>query len=395
MLTSLALIFLCAMTLNKIFTKLRLPGLVGMLITGILLGPHVFNLIDDKILAISSDLRELALIVILTRAGLALNLEDLKKVGRPAILMCFIPATLELIAIMVLAPLLLHIPLIEAAIMGTVLAAVSPAVIVPRMLKLMEEGYGKDKSVPQLIMASASVDDVYVIVLFASFLGAYGGGGFEFASLIKVPISIILGIIIGIVVGYLMVLFFRKVHMQDTVKVIIIFCISFLFITLEDSLSQIVPISGLLAVMASGATILKTYPILAKRLSKKFSKIWIAAELMLFVLVGAAVDVSYATGVGIMVVVVLLLALLMRLVGVYLCLLGTKLNYKERLFCLFAFMPKATVQAAIGAIPLAAGVASGNLILTIAVISIFITAPIGALGIDLSYKRLLSTPESI
>lgn len=390
MLTSLALIFLCAMTLNKIFTKLRLPGLVGMLITGILLGPHVFNLIDDKILAISSDLRELALIVILTRAGLALNLEDLKKVGRPAIFMCFIPATLELIAIMVLAPLLLHIPLIEAAIMGTVLAAVSPAVIVPRMLKLMEEGYGKDKSVPQLIMASASVDDVYVIVLFASFLGAYGGGGFEFASLIKVPISIILGIIIGIVVGYLMVLFFRKVHMQDTVKVIIIFCISFLFITLEDSLSKIVPISGFLAVMASGATILKTYPILAKRLSKKFSKIWIAAELMLFVLVGAAVDVSYATGVGIMVVVVLLLALLMRLVGVYLCLLGTKLNYKERLFCLFAFMPKATVQAAIGAIPLAAGVASGNLILTIAVISIFITAPIGALGIDLSYKRLLT-----
>ncbi len=395
MLTSLALIFLCAMSLNYIFQKIKMPGLIGMLLTGIVLGPYVLNIIDGQILAISSELRNLALIVILTRAGLALDLEDLKKVGRPAILLSFIPATFELVAVMIFAPLFFDIPFIEAAIMGCVLAAVSPAVIVPRMLKLMKEGYGKKKSIPQLIMAAASVDDIYVIVLFASFLGAFSGESFSFASLIKVPISIVLGIILGASVGFLLVQFFKKFHMKDTVKVLVLFCVSFLFITLEDILAGIVPISGLIAVMSAGVAILKTYPVLAHRLQSKFSKIWVAAELMLFVLVGAAVDLSYAKGVGGLVFLLLAIALAARLIGVYLTLIGTHLNPKEKLFCLFSYIPKATVQAAIGAIPLAAGVPSGNLILTIAVLAIFITAPLGALGIDLMYKKALSSPDAM
>ncbi len=390
MLTSLALIFLCAMTLNHIFKKLHLPGLIGMLITGIVLGPYVLDLIDGQILAISSELRKLSLIVILTRAGLALDLEDLKKVGRPAILLSFIPATFELAAVMIFAPMFFDIPLVEAAILGCVLAAVSPAVIVPRMLKLMKEGYGKDKSVPQLIMAAASVDDIYVIVLFASFMGVFQGESFSLASLIQIPISIVLGIILGASVGIFLVWFFKKMHMKDTVKVIVLFCVSFLFITLEEAVAHIVPISGLLAVMAAGVAILKTYPVLAHRLSSKFSKIWVAAELMLFVLVGAAVNLNYATGVSGMVFVLLGFALFARLIGVMISLIKAPLNLKEKVFCLFSYIPKATVQAAIGALPLAAGVPSGNLILTVAVLAIFITAPLGALGIDLSYKKLLS-----
>ncbi len=393
MLTSLALIFLCAMTLNHIFKRLHLPGLIGMLITGIVLGPYVLNLIDGQILAISSELRKLSLIVILTRAGLALDLEDLKKVGRPAILLSFIPATFELAAVMIFAPLFFGIPLVEAAIMGCVLAAVSPAVIVPRMLKLMKEEYGKDKSVPQLIMAAASVDDIYVIVLFASFMGVFQGESFSLAALVQIPISIVLGIILGASVGLLLVWFFKKMHMKDTVKVIVIFCVSFLFITLEEALEHVVPISGLLAVMAAGVAILKTYPVLAHRLSSKFSKIWVAAELMLFVLVGAAVDLNYATNVSAMVFVLLGIALVARLIGVMISLVRSPLNLKEKVFCLFSYIPKATVQAAIGALPLAAGVPSGNLILTVAVLAIFITAPLGALGIDLSYKKLLSPPS--
>ncbi len=389
MLLSLALILLTALLLSTVFNKLHIPGLVGMLITGIVLGPHVLNLIDPTILAISTDLREIALIVILTRAGLALDLDDLKKVGRPAILMCFIPATLELIAVIILAPILLGVTLLEAAIMGTVLAAVSPAVIVPRMLKLMKEGYGKSKSIPHMIMAAASVDDVYVIVLFASFIGTYKGEGFSALGFLKIPIAIILGIVVGIGIGLLLVKFYKKFHMKDTVKVIILFCISFLLMALENLLTGIMPISGLLAVMATSATILKTYPVLAHRLSSKFKKIWVASELILFVLVGAAVDITFSIGVGASVFIVLIVALLVRLIGVNICLIKTKLNAKERLFCLLAFIPKATVQAAIGAIPLAMGVPSGNLILSIAVLAIFITAPIGALGIDLGYKRLL------
>ena len=390
MLLSLALIFLGAMLLKYIFEKIMLPGFIGVIIAGIVLGPYVLNLIDGKILAIAAELKKLALIVILVRAGLSLDIEDLKKVGRPAILLSFIPSAFELAAVMIFAPLFFGVPIIEAAIMGCVLAAVSPAVIIPRMIKLTAEGYGKDKSIPQLIMAAASVDNIFVIVLFTVFMGAYSGGSFSASSLAKVPVSIALGIALGALSGIMLAKFFKRFHMKDTVKVIILLCVSFLFVALEDGVKDYVPVSGLLAIMTAGIALLKTYPVLAHRLQSKFSKIWVAAELMLFVLVGASVDLSYASGVGLAVFAVLGIALLIRLLGVIFALIGTRLNSKEKLFCLISYIPKATVQAAIGAIPLAAGVPSGSLILTMAVLAIFVTAPLGALGIDLSYKNLLS-----
>ena len=390
MLLSLALIFLGAMLLKFIFEKIKLPGFIGVLIAGIVLGPYVLDLIDEKILSISAELKKLALIVILVRAGLALDLEDLKKVGRPAILLSFIPSAFELAAVMIFAPLFFGVPLIEAAIMGCVLAAVSPAVIIPRMIKLKAEGYGKDKSVPQLIMAAASVDNIFVIVLFTVFLGAFSGGSFSAASLVRVPVSIALGIALGALCGFALSKFFKKFHMKDTVKVIILLCVSFLFVSLEECVKDFVPVSGLLAIMTAGIALLKTYPVLAHRLQSKFSKIWVAAELMLFVLVGASVNLSYASGIGPVVFAMLGIALASRLIGVILALTGARLGAKEKLFCIISYIPKATVQAAIGAIPLAAGVPSGNLILTMAVLAIFVTAPLGALGMDLGYKRLLN-----
>jgi NhaP-type Na+/H+ or K+/H+ antiporter len=371
--------------------KLKLPGLVGMLLTGIILGPYALNWIAPEILDISADLRKLALIVILTRAGLALDIKDLKKVGRPAVLMCFVPATFEIAAVTIIAPMIFPVSPLEAAIMGTVLGAVSPAVIVPKMIKLMEKGYGRARSIPQLIMAGASVDDVYVIVLFTSFLGMYGGSGFAAQNLVKIPIGILLGLLAGILSGILLITLFKKIHMRDTVKVLIILSTSFLLVTLETALSAYVSVSGLLAVMALGCTILKRYGILAKRLSGKFSKIWVMAELLLFVLVGATVDISYALEAGIFAVALILFALLIRMCGVGVCLVKTHLNTKERLFCAVAYLPKATVQAAIGGLPLAAGVAAGNMILTVAVLAILITAPLGAIAVDITYKRLLNS----
>lgn len=390
MLLSLALIFICGFLLSGILQKLKLPGLLGMIITGVLLGPHVLSLIDPSILNISSDLREIALIVILTRAGLAIDIKDLKRVGRPAILMCFVPATFEIIATTLLAPIFFHMSYIEAAIMGAVLAAVSPAVIVPRMLRLMENGYGKSKSIPQLIMAGSSVDDIFVIILFTSFLGMYKGNGFDVVSLIKIPISIVSGLFIGICSGIVLEKVFKKIHMRDTLKIFIIFSIAFLFVSLEDAIKPYVPMSGLLAVMALSATILKQNEILAKRLSGKFSKIWVGAELILFVLVGAAVNITYLKSAGVLAITLILIALFFRICGVFASLVKTKLTKSEKLFCAISYLPKATVQAAIGGIPLAAGVAAGNTILTVAVLSIIITAPIGALGVDLTYKWLLS-----
>lgn len=394
MLLSFALILICALVLGGIMQKLKLPGLLGMIITGIILGPHVLNLISPSILDISADLREIALIVILTRAGLALDIKDLKKVGRPAILMCFIPATFELAAVMVLAPMFFNISYLEAAIMGSVLAAVSPAVVVPRMLKLMESGYGRNNSIPQLIMAGASVDDIYVIVLFTSFLRMYGGQGFDITNLVRVPVSVITGLILGIAAGRILVLLFKKIHMRDTVKILILFSIAFLFISFEDIIKNYIPLSGLLAVMALGATILKKHEVLAKRLSGKFSKIWVAAELLLFVLVGAAVDISYIGNAGIFAVVLILTALLIRMLGVFVCLIRTKLSMKEKLFCAVSYLPKATVQAAIGGIPLSLGVSAGNTILTVAVLAIMITAPLGAVGMDLTYKKMLTKVDN-
>ena len=389
MLTSLALIFLLGMLLGTIFNKLKLPSLLGMIITGMILGPYAFNLLDSSILEISADLRQLALLIILTRAGLSLYISDLKKVGRPAILMCFVPACFEIIGVVLIAPRVLGISFLEAAIMGSVLAAVSPAVVVPRMLKIMEEGYGKERSIPQLILAGASVDDVFVIVLFTSFTALAMGEGVSASSFLQIPISIVLGIIIGALLGIGLIIFFKKFHMRDTVKIIIILSLSCLLIELQNSLEGMVPISGLLAIMSMGIAIYQKYNILAARLSAKYNKLWIAAEVLLFVLVGATVDLNYALQAGGYAMVIVLGALLFRMIGVYISLLRTKLSKKERFFCIVAYTPKATVQAAIGAIPLSMGLGSGQQILTVAVLSILITAPFGAMCIDRLYTKLL------
>lgn len=389
MLLSLALILIIGFSLSGILNRFNIPGLIGIIFTGILLGPYVLNLISPEILAISTDLREIALIVILLRAGLSLDIKDLKKVGRPALLMSFVPATFEILAVTLLAPMLLGITTLEAAIMGTVLGAVSPAVVVPRMLHLMESGYGKKKKIPQMIMAGASVDDIYVIVLFTSFLKMYSGEGFNATSILSVPVSVVSGLLLGAVSGIIIVWVFKNIHMRDTVKVLIILSASFLFMTVEDLLSKVIPLSGLLAVIALGAVILKHYGPLAKRLVGKFAKIWVGFEILLFVLVGAAVDIRALSGAGFSLVLLILLALAIRVLGVYISLYKSNLTQKEKLFTSIAYLPKATVQAAIGSVPLAYGVAAGNTILTVAVLAIIITAPLGAIGIDSTHRKLL------
>ena len=393
MLLSLAVIFLCGMGMGAVFRRLNLPQLLGMLLTGILLGPYALNLLDGSILSISADLRQIALIIILTRAGLNLDVADLKKVGRAAVLMCFVPASFEILGMLALAPRILGISLLDAAIMGTVVGAVSPAVIVPKMLKLMDERYGTRESIPQLIMAGASVDDVFVIVLFTSFTGLAQGGTASALDLMRIPTSIVLGLAAGAVCGLLLALAFRKIHMRDSAKVIIILSISFLLVTLEHSLSGALGFSGLLAVMGMGIALQRRRGEVAARLSAKYSKLWVAAELLLFVLVGATVDVGYALASGGAAVLLIFGVLVFRMAGVFLCLLGTSLDRGERLFCMIAYMPKATVQAAIGAIPLSMGLACGQIVLTVAVLSILITAPLGSFLIERTYKKLLK-PQS-
>ena len=389
MLFSLTLIFLSGIILGSIFNRLKLPQLIGMLLTGIILGPYLLNLLNPKILSISADLRQIALIIILTRAGLNLDINDLKKVGRPAVLMCFVPATFEILGMIIFAPKFLGLGLLDSAILGTVIAAVSPAVIVPKMLKLMEEGYGADRSIPQMIMAGASVDDVFVIVLFTSFIGLASNGTFSMLNLIKIPTSILFGISIGFLCAILLIYLFKKIHMRDSLKVIIILNISFLLVTFEHSLTGIIGFSGLLAIMSIGTGIQAKNTMLSKRMSIKYSKLWIAAEVMLFVLVGATVNIKYALRASIPAILLIITVLIFRMIGVFLCLIGTSLSYRERLFCMIAYCPKATVQAAIGSIPLSMGLPSGNIILTVAVLSILITAPLGAFAIDISYKKLL------
>ena len=390
MLLSIALILLLGLLFGSIFSKAKLPSLVGMILVGIVLSPHALNLIDDSILNISEDLRQIALVIILTRAGLSLNLDDLRKVGRPAILMCFVPACIELAGTVLLAPVLLGVTLLEAAIMGSVLAAVFPAVIVPRMIRLMEEGYGTDKSIPQLILAGASVDDVFVIVLFTAFTSLASTGMLSAASFLQIPVSIVLGIIAGSIVGLLLIWFFKMFHMRDSVKLLIILSVSFLLIELQNRLEGVVPFSGLIAIMSLGIVVKRKYEILAKRLSSKYNKLWVAAEVFLFVLVGATVDLKYAAVAGTNAVLLVLGAIVFRMSGVALSLIKTNLSRKERLFCMVAYVPKATVQAAIGAIPLTMGLPCGQLVLTVAVLSILITAPLGAVGIDHLYRRLLT-----
>ncbi|MDD2260860.1 MAG: cation:proton antiporter [Clostridia bacterium] len=390
MLLTIALIFLCALLLSGILIKFKLPGLLGMLIVGIVLGPYVLNLLDDSILNISADLRTIALIVILLKAGLSMNLNDLRKVGRPAILMSFVPASLEIIAFIVFAPMLLGITYLEAGLIGAVMSAVSPAVVIPKMSKLIDEGYGTDKAIPQMIIAGASADDVFVIVIFTSLISIATGGSFSISDLTKIPVSIVLGLIGGIGIGFILVWLFKKYHMRDTIKVLILISISILFMPLEDLLSGIIGFSGLLAIMALGIIIFNRYPVLAQRLSGKFVKLWVAAEIALFVLVGSEVDISYVVNAGFITVVLIFIGLIFRLAGTYLCVIKTQFNSKERLFIMISQIPKATVQAAIGAIPLSLGLSCGDLVLTFAVVSILITAPLGAFLIDVTHKKLLT-----
>ena len=390
MLLSIALILLVGMSMGWICRKIKLPGLLGMLITGIVLGPYVLNMLDIKLLGISADLRKSALIIILTRAGLGLDLTSLKKIGRPAVLMCFVPATFELAGMLLLAPRLMGMSLLEAAVMGAVLAAVSPAVVVPRMVKLMEEGYGVKEGIPQLILAGASVDDVYVIVLFSTFSGMMQGEGASVIRFVNIPVSIILGMIIGLTIGILLAFYFQKVHIRDTAKVLIILGISFLLAAAEDSLTTPVTFSALIAIMFIGVGLQRKREAVAKRLAVKYGKLWVAAEVFLFVLVGATVNIGYLGRVGVRALLMIAGALLFRMAGVWVCLLGTGLKTGEKAFTMLAYTPKATVQAAIGGIPLALGFACGDTVLTVAVLAIVLTAPLGAFAIDLSYRKLLT-----
>ena len=389
MLCSISLILIAGMFMGWACKKIKLPALLGMLLTGMILGSYMLNLIDESILEISSELRKIALIMILTRAGLGLDLSELKKIGRPAVLMCFVPATFELAGMLLLAPKLMGLTVLEAAVMGSVLAAVSPAVVVPRMVKLMEEGYGVKEGIPQLILAGASVDDVYVIVLFSTFVGMMQGERASVMSFVNIPVSIILGIAIGLLLGFLLAYFFKKVHIRDTSKVLMMISISFLLVTFEEKLMTTITFSALIAVMFLGIGLRQKRGEVAERISLKYGKIWVAAEVFLFVLVGAAVNISYLGKVGINAVFVIIGALVFRMLGVFVCLLGTDLNGKERLFAMLAYTPKATVQAAIGGIPLSMGLSCGETVLTVAVLAIVLTAPLGAFAIDLMYGRLL------
>lgn len=399
MLTSLALIFLVGLSAAAICGYLHLPRIIGMLFTGIILGPHVLGLLDDKILSISSELRQIALIIILLKAGLSLNLADLKKVGRPAVMMAFVPASFEICGYLLCAPMILGITRIESAVMGAVLAAVSPAVVVPRMVQLMENGYGTEKSIPQMILAGASCDDIFVIVLFSTFAGMAQGGTADFTQFLNIPVSIVLGILLGAAVGYLLSLFFetayaKEHYVRNSMKVIVVLGLSFLLMAVETWAKPYVSVSGLLAVVSMACVLkMKCPKSVSGRLSEKFGKLWIAAEVVLFVMVGAAVDIRYTATAGGAAVVMILLALIFRAAGVCVCMAGTALNRKERLFTVIAYLPKATVQAAIGSVPMAMGLSCGQIVLSVAVLAILITAPLGAIGMDMTYRRLLKRQE--
>ncbi len=399
MLTSLSFVFLLGLAMAALCQKFKIPRIIGMLVTGILLGPCVLNWLSESILGISSELRQMALIIILLKAGLSLNLADLKKVGRPALMMSCVPASFEILAFVIFAPAILHISRVEAAVMGAVLGAVSPAVVIPRMVQLMETKYGTDQRIPQMIMAGASCDDIFVIVLFSTFTNMAQGGSAHVADFINIPVSILLGIALGAVAGYGLSLFFetayaKEHYVRNSMKVILILGMSFFLMSVETWLKGKVSVSGLLAVVSMAAVIrIKCIPKVSKRLSEKFGKLWIAAEVILFVLVGAAVDIRYTMQAGIAAVLMVFVGLMFRAVGVSLCMLGTKLNKKERLFCVIAYLPKATVQAAIGSVPLAMGLPCGQIVLSVAVLAILITAPLGAAGMDLTYDKLLVRSE--
>ena len=386
---SFGLIIICALCLGTILKKIKLPSLIGYLITGIILGPYVFNLINNDILSISSSLRQFALIVILTRAGLSLNINDLKKVGRQAIMLCFVPACLEIIGYLLLGHFILKLSIFESCLLGSVMAAVSPAVVVPRMIKLQEEGYGTNKNIPQMIITGASCDDVFVIVLFSSFLTMVNNGNFDYSIFYQVPVSIILGIGTGLLFGLLLSLLFKKININNSIKILILLSFTFIFVGLENLIKNYVPYSGLLSVISLGIMLKIKDNESSIELNKSYNKIWIFAEIILFCLVGAEVDIKYAFSQGLIVILVLFLALIFRIIGVFICLIKTKLNFKERLFCAISYLPKATVQASIGGIALSMGLDCGKIILTFAVLAILITAPLGAILTDLLYKKML------
>ncbi len=390
MLISIAIIVFFGLILGYLCKKVRFPALFGMIIAGIIIGPHVLGLIDDSILNISAEIRKIALIIILIRAGLKLSFDDLRKVGRPAVLMCFLPATLEVAGMIIIAPMLLGITYLEAAILGAVIAAVSPAVIVPRMIRLIDEGYGTDKGIPQMILAGASVDDVFVIVLFTTFTSLAQGESVSIRSFVDIPISIVIGIAVGLLTGYILVRYFKIFHMRDSVKVLIILGISFVMTFIEDRWGSIIPFASLIAVMALGTMIKRENQSLAARLSGKYDKLWVGAEIFLFVLVGASVEIGSLRSAGVSAAILILLVLIFRMVGVFLCMIGTRLSAREKIFCMLAYTPKATVQAAIGGLPLAMGLACGNTVLTVSVVAILVTAPLGAFAIDLTYRRFLT-----
>lgn len=389
MLLSITYILFFGLFFGWICKKLHLPALFGMILAGILIGPYVLNLLDSSILNISAQVRKIALVIILIRAGLKLSLADLKKVGRPAILLCFLPASAELLGMLLLAPKLLGISVLEAAVLGSVVAAVSPAVVVPGMIKLMDEGYGINKGIPQMILAGASVDDVFVIVLFTTFTGMAQHDTVSVMQFVNIPVSLITGISLGLLTGIGLTVLFDKIHQRDMVRVLIVMGCSLLLVSAEDGLSDIVPFAALIAVMCLGMAVRMKKEDLAKRLSQTYDKLWVGAEIFLFVLVGASVQIESAKSAGLKSILLIFGVLLFRMIGVYLCVLGTKLNAKERLFCMLAYIPKATVQAAIGGVPLAMGLACGNMVLTVSVISILITAPLGAFFIDWTYKKCL------
>ena len=399
MLTSLSFVFLLGLAMAALCQRIKIPRIIGMLITGILLGPCVLNWLSDSVLGISSELRQMALIIILLKAGLSLNLADLKKVGRPALMMSCVPASFEILAFVMFAPTILHISRVEAAVMGAVLGAVSPAVVIPRMVQLMETKYGTDQRIPQMIMAGASCDDIFVIVLFSTFINMAQGGSAHATDFINIPVSIFSGIALGAVAGYGLSLFFetayaKEQYVRNSMKVILILGMSFFLMSVETWLKGKISVSGLLAVVSMAAVIrIKCVPGVSKRLSEKFGKLWIAAEVILFVLVGAAVDIRYTMQAGITAVLMIFVGLMFRAAGVSLCMLGTKLNKKERLFCVIAYLPKATVQAAIGSVLLAMGLPCGQIVLSVAVLAILITAPLGAAGMDLTYDKLLVHSE--
>lgn len=393
MLTSLALIFLLGLLLGSLFMRAHLPSILGMILTGIILGPHVLNLLSPTFMGISLDLRQLALVIILTRAGLTLDLREFRRIGRSALLMCFVPATIEIVGVVVFAPIFMGVSFWEAALMGSTIAAVSPAVVVPRMLKMREEHRGVFKGIPQMLLAGSSLDDVYVLVTFAAFLALLKGESVSATSFIAVPVAIILGVIVGIACGRALVWFFKHKHMRDTVKVLIILSFAFLLNELEHDISHIVPFSGMIAVVAIAACIYGHHQELAKRISVKFTKFWVAAEIILFVLVGSTLDVAYAFTAGLGAIAVVFGAMIFRMCGVAICMLHTQLNFKERLFCMLAYVPKATVQAAIGGVPLSFGLACGNNVLTLAAVAIMVTAPLGAIFIDKTYKRLVDVDK--